>query len=286
MVADGAPLSGPDAAASDSKGLLVANTMRDIFEDLAADEAADPREAAQRSMRPALRKRFYTEVSVAESGGGFAVLLDGKAIRTPARRPFEAPARALAEALAAEWSAQDETIDPARMPLTRLANTVIDGVVDAAKPVMEEITKYLGSDLLFYRAEGPQGLLDLQAERWDPVLDWARTHLGARFVLSQGVMFVDQPGEAVAAASAAIPDDPWLLGGLHLMTTGSGSALLALAMLHGRITPDEAWLAADLDEEWNARTWGEDSLVRERRELRRLDMQAAATMLRLARPQQ
>ena len=258
--------------------------MRDIFHEIATGEPSDPRRAAQRNMRPALRKRFYAEAAAAEGEGGFAVLLDGKAIRTPARRPFAVPSRPLAEALAAEWAAQAEVIDPARMPLTRLANTIIDGVTDAMGPVADEVAKYLASDLLFYRAEGPQGLLALQAERWDPIVLWAREELGARFVLAEGVMFVEQAPGAVAAARAAIPDDPWMLGPVHLATTVTGSALLALALARGRLSVADAWRAADLDEEWNAATWGEDSLARERRDARRADLEAADLMLRLARP--
>src|SRR5262245_36603245 len=137
--------------------------MRDIFADIFEGEPTDPVEAARRPLRPHLRRRFYKEVGIAEDAGAFALSLDERLVRTPARRPLAAPARALAEALATEWRAQTESIDPAQMPLTRLANSIIDGVTDAVGPVKAEIEKYLRTDLLFYRADSPAGLVARQA---------------------------------------------------------------------------------------------------------------------------
>jgi chaperone required for assembly of F1-ATPase len=255
--------------------------LRDIFTDLFATDPLDPTEAARRAMRPPLPRRFYREANVEESEGGFRVLLDGRPVRTPARGFLLAPSRALAKALAAEWDSQGESIDPATMPLTRLANSIIDGVAATPAPVAADIEKYLGSDLLFYRAEGPQGLIERQARLWDPVLAWAREALGARFVLAQGVVHVMQPAGAIAAARAAIPNDPWRLGALHAITTLTGSALLALALAGGHLTADAAWDAAHVDEDWNMEQWGRDEIALARRTARRAEMDAAATILAL-----
>ena len=179
--------------------------MRDIFEDIFENQPLDPTESARRNMRPQLRTRFYRAAAVGEGPDGFAVLLDGRPVRTPARRPLAAPVRELAEALAAEWDAQRDKVDPAAMPLTRLANSIIDGVAPAPGPVAAEVEKYLGTDLLFYRADGPAGLVAAQRRHWDPVVEWARDTLGARFVLVEGVMHVAQPDAAIAAAVDAIP---------------------------------------------------------------------------------
>jgi chaperone required for assembly of F1-ATPase len=253
--------------------------MRDIFTDLFATERSDPIAAARRAMRPPLPRRFFRQAGVEEAEGGFRVVLDGRPVRTPARRSLVAPSRALAQALAAEWDAQGETIDPATMPLTRLANSIIDGVAAAQAPVAADVEKYLGSDLLFYRAEGPQGLLDRQARHWDPVLAWAREALGARFVLAQGVVHAAQPEGAIAAARTAIPSDPWRLGAMHAITTLTGSALVALALSCGRLTADEAWDAAHVDEDWNMEQWGRDDVALARRAARRAEMDAAAKVL-------
>jgi len=253
--------------------------MRDIFEEIFQSEPIDPVEAARRSVRRPLRRRFYDEVSVAETGSGFDLQLDGRPVKTPARRTLSAPTRALGEALAAEWRAQGELIDPATMPLTRLANTIIDGVADAPGAVAGEIAKYLGSDLVLYRADAPEGLVRRQREHWDPIAAWAREALRATFLATAGVMPVAQPEAALAAARAALPQDPWRLGALHAATTLTGSGLIALALDAGRLSLAEAWAAAHVDEDWNMDQWGRDAIALERRAFRFGEMQAAAAVL-------
>src|SRR5256885_9554869 len=172
--------------------------MRDILQGLFGNERLDPVEAARRNMRPNLRKRFYNAATVGESAP-YPILLDGRGVKTPAGGRLAAPVLPLAQALAAEWDAQGQRVDPAAMRLTRLANTIIDAVAPNPEPVAGEVAKYLGSDLVCYRASTPEGLVAMQAQHWDQMLTWARDAYGARFVLSEGVTFVAQPGAAVAA---------------------------------------------------------------------------------------
>jgi chaperone required for assembly of F1-ATPase len=247
-----------------------------VFENAPPD---DPREATRRSMRTVLPRRFYETAATAAVADGYAVRLDDKPVRTPARRVLAAPTLALAEAIAAEWQAQKDVIDPAKMPLTRLANAIIDGVADTPQPVADEIAKYLVSDLTFYRTDSPQGLVEQQARHWDPILDWARQALGADFKLGEGVVYVAQPQAALAAARAAIPGQPWRLGAVHSITTLTGSALIALAMAGGALSADAAWQAAHVDEDWNMTQWGRDEMAMARRNFRFAEFQAAATVL-------
>jgi chaperone required for assembly of F1-ATPase len=251
--------------------------VRDLFEPI---EHLDPQTSARRGGRPALRRRFYRNAAIASAADSHGVVLDGKPIHTPARRLLAAPSPVLAEAIAAEWEAQRELIDPATMPLTRLANSIIDGVADAEAPVAAEIEKYLASDLLFYRAATPQKLRERQAQEWDPILAWARDALGADFKVGEGVVHIAQPEAALKAAAAAIPTDPWQLGAVHVVTTLTGSALIALALLRGRLTADAAWQAAHVDEDWNMEQWGKDEMALERRAFRFAELQAAATVLK------
>jgi chaperone required for assembly of F1-ATPase len=247
------------------------------FEDLLGGRS-DPVEAARRAAGPQLPSRFYRAASVVEAEEGFRILLDGRPARTPAHRELAVPTRALAETLVTEWNAQEEHIDPARMPLTRLVNSILDGVTARTAPVAAEIGKYVASDLLFYRAEMP-GLAARQAALWDPVLAWVRERFAAEFVISTGVIFADQPKAAIANVMRGIPDDPWPLAALHSMTTLTGSALLAVAVFSGRLTAEEAWVAAHLDEDWNMEFWGRDALALQRRAARFSEMQAAAMLL-------
>jgi chaperone required for assembly of F1-ATPase len=249
--------------------------MRELFE----SPAGNPIEAARRGARPALRRRFYENATVSETPDGYAVQLDGKPVHTPARRPLAAPSLAIAQALASEWNAQTDVVDPAKMPLTRLANAIIDGVAETPKAVADEIKKYLASDLLFYRAGGPQGLVEWQARHWDPILQWAAEALGAKFYLGEGVVHVAQPEAALAAACGAVPNDPWRLGAAHVITTLTGSALIALAMARGQLSAEAAWQAAHVDEDWNMEQWGRDEMAMQRRDFRHAEFQAAATVL-------
>jgi chaperone required for assembly of F1-ATPase len=255
--------------------------MRDLLEEIFINNPIDPTEAARRPQRPAVKRRFYKSVGLAPDRDGFAIELDGRPVKTPARRPLAVPTRPLGEAIAAEWDAQTEVVDPARMPLTRLANTIIDGVAAAAPEIVAEVEKYLGSDLVFYRAETPAALLARQAQLWDPILGFAREALGANFVTQQGVRFVAQPAAAVAAARRAVPENPWRLGAVHVITTLTGSALIALAVAAGALTSEDAWTAAHVDEDWNMDQWGRDAVALDRRAIRFAEMQAAATVLRL-----
>jgi chaperone required for assembly of F1-ATPase len=240
--------------------------------------------AAQAAMRPPLPKRFYDTASVEERDGAFRLLLDGRPARTPAKNPLAVPTRALAEALAAEWQGQGAEIDPAAMPLTRIVNSAVDGVVREREAVIADMAKYAGSDLVCYRAGEPETLVAAQGRAWDPVLAWARDAMGARFVLSEGVMHVAQPDAAVAAVRARLEREtsPFRLAALHVMTTLAGSVLIALAQAAGVLDAREAFAAAHVDERHQESRWGEDEEALRRRAAREAEFLAAARVYALS----
>jgi chaperone required for assembly of F1-ATPase len=254
--------------------------MRELFDEIAGQSETNPMLAAQRSARAVQRKRFYANAGVGETDGGFTVTLDGKPIKTPSGRTVIVPVRSLAEMIAAEWNAQGEFIEPLTMPATRFANSVVQGVADNVDAVADDVAKYFSSDLLSYRAGHPEELVALEATHWDPVLFWAKDALGAHFILAEGVMHVRQPDSAVAAARGALPGDPWAIAALHLITTLTGSALLALALFRGVIDPEQAWAAAHVDEDWNAEKWGVDEEVASRRAAKSVDFNAVVAVLK------
>lgn len=257
--------------------------MRDLLEELyESQQEADPVRLAQGHSGRQLPKRFYKQAAAAEEDGGFVVQLDGKTVRTPARSVLKLPTLALAELIADEWNRQEKLIDPAAMPATRLANTALDGVALETEAVREDVLRFAGTDLLCYRAGSPQGLVASQNEAWDPIIDWAHSRLGARFVLAEGVMHVEQPPETLRAVNIHLKQfqDPFAVAALHSMTSVTGSALLALAVAFEEIEPEKAWEAAHVDEDWNIRQWGEDAEARLRRDFRQREMMAAAKALR------
>jgi chaperone required for assembly of F1-ATPase len=258
--------------------------MRELFEEASGKSPLDPEEAVRRTTRAPRRKRFYVKAGVVESPDGFAITLDDKPIRTRSGRPMVAPSQEIAHAIVAEWDAQQEIIDPLTMPLTRFANTVVDAVVDRVEAVADDVAKYFGSDLLFYRAGHPEALVAREAAHWDPIVFWAADALGAHFILAEGIVHVRQPDSAIAAARAALPSDPWSIAALHVVTTLTGSALLGLALMRGVIDQDQVWTAAHVDEDWNAEKWGVDDEVAARRAARLIDFRAAASILKALNP--
>lgn len=221
-------------------------------------------------------RRFYSEATVGpEADGTRAVLLDGRPIRTPARAHLATPP-AIAEGIAAEWNAQGEHILPVTMPLTRLANTAIDGVARAVDAVKDDIARIAGGDLVLYRADAPEGLVARQREHWDPVVRRAEEMLGLRLILSEGVMPIRQHERLGEMVRARLPSEPLRLAATHQLTTLMGSAFLTLAVLEGSLPFDAAWRAAHVDEDWNIDAWGEDAEAKARRDLRERDARAAA----------
>jgi chaperone required for assembly of F1-ATPase len=249
------------------------------------EAARDPMRAAQANMRPPPARRFYQTAGVTEEGGRFVLSLDGRRARTPGRNPLAAASRALMAEVAAEWDRQRETIDPADMPLTRLMNSAIDGVARTMDETRADILRYAGFDLLCYRAEEPETVAERQRMVFDPVLCWASERLGARLQVTAGVMPVAQPPEALAAIGAALEayNDPAALAALSVMTTLTGSALLALAVGQGFLSPEAAWRAAHIDEDFEIERWGADAEAAARREARRREFEAAALVAADAR---
>lgn len=204
-------------------------------------------------------KRFWTAASTEACEGGFAVRLDGRAVKTPAKTPLVVPTLALAEAIAAEWDAQQGLVKPETMPCTRAANSALDKVVPQFDEVVGLLAAYGETDLLCYRAEGPQPLVDRQSAGWDPVLAWAAEALDAPLRVTRGVVPVPQDAavlERLTRRVAAL--SPFHLAAFHDLVAISGSLILAFAVIEGRLTAPEAWALSRIDEQWQIDQWGED----------------------------
>lgn len=240
----------------------------------------DPVRRAQIQMKRPLPKRFYESVGIEAREDGFSITLDGKPVKTPVKNVLTLPTREAAELVVAEWAGQGEHIDPATMPITKLANTAIDAVTNSLGEVFAEIVRFAGTDLLCYRADGPKELIDRQSARWDPLLGWVATAHGARFILVEGVMHQEQPREAIASFARALERyrDPFQLSCLSVVTTLTGSAVLALAFADGAFELDEVWALAHLDEDWTIEHWGSDAEAEARREGRYGEYASAAAL--------
>jgi chaperone required for assembly of F1-ATPase len=225
-------------------------------------------------------KRFYREVGIASDAYGHRILLDGRQVHSPARRPLLLPSRVLAEAVAGEWRSQGETIERADMALTRLVSTALDRMPALRRAAIDEALDYAGTDLLCYRAAAPAELALRQQRTWQPWLDWLAEAHGVRLCVTTAMLPVRQPAAAVLRLRAAIePLDDWLLVGLHGATTALGSLVLGLALLEGAIEAEQALAASLLDELFEIERWGRERDAERRQQVLRRDVTAAASFL-------
>lgn len=227
-------------------------------------------------------KRFWERAQAVERDGGWGVDLDGRPLRTPARKPLTVPTKALAEAIAAEWNAVEDKIEPGAMPLTGLANAAVDRVATDKEAFAQGIARYGEADLACYRAEGPSALVDRQAESWDALLGWGRRRFDVDFCTTSGIVHVDQPAATVDRLTHAVTAlDPFPLAGLSPLVTIGGSLLAALGVLEGAFTPEQAWRTVTVDDRWQLEQWGSDEEAEAALDSRRRDFMAAARFLEL-----
>lgn len=229
-------------------------------------------------------KRFWKNAATTACEGGFTVLLDGRPVRTPAKAALEMPTLAMAQAVALEWDAQEDVVDPRTMPVTRGVNATIDKVRTQRAEVAGLLSEYGDSDLLCYRAAGPEELIARQVEGWDPVLDWAAESMDVRLFVGEGVMHVAQTPTALEKLQTQVAAfDDFALAALHDLVSLSGSLVLALAVTKDAMTADAAWLLSRIDEHWQIEQWGADDEAAEAEKIKHAAFLDAARFYQLSR---
>lgn len=227
-------------------------------------------------------KRFWKQASVTREKNGWGIALDGKPLRTPARKALVLPTEALATAVAEEWNSAGESVEPREMPLTGLANAAIDRIAPDPHALAGGLSKYGETDLACYRADSPRELVSRQEERWDPLLAWARRRFDVDFRTTSGIVHVPQPEATLQRLGHGVASlDAFRLAGLSPLVTIGGSLVIALAVLEGAVTPEEAWNAVTVDERWQAEQWGVDPEAEAVLAARHRDFLAAARFLEL-----
>jgi len=228
-------------------------------------------------------KRLYQRAAAIPAAGGHGVVLDGRLVKTPARRDLVVPSAALAAAVAAEWDAQQGEIRRETMPLTHLAGAALDGSAQR-EAIVRQVAHYAGTDLVCYRASHPPALAARQHAVWQPLIDWAAERYQAPLMVTRGVIPAIQPAVSLAAFAAVVAaQDDYALTALHAATAACGSLVIALALLSGRIDAGEAFAASQLDESFQIEAWGEDVEEAQRRAALAADIAAAARFIRLLR---
>jgi chaperone required for assembly of F1-ATPase len=229
-------------------------------------------------------KRFYQKAEPAKRAGGYAIILDGKAIKTPGRRDLLVPSEALAAAIAEEWNAQATEVRAAKMPLTRFATTTVDRVATQRDAIIRQTANYAATDLVCYRATHPPELAARQQAVWQPLIDWAVLRYDAPLVVTSGVIPKSQSEESLRAfASAVAEHDDFALAALHVATAACGSLVIGLALTQGHLDAEGAFAVSQLDESFQIEAWGEDAEQAARRRALAADIQAAARFISLLR---
>lgn len=227
-------------------------------------------------------RRVYQRATSGPVDGGWGVALDSRPLRTPGKAATVVPSAALAAAIAAEWEAQGEDVRPAEMPLFRLAATAIDRTAGMRDRVIAEVANYAGTDLVCYRADAPPALAARQRDVWQPLVEWAMQRYDAALAVTTGVVPAAQSPAALRAFAAAVGAlDDFRLTALHALTGACGSLVIALALLEGRVSADQAFSASQLDETFQIEAWGEDAEAAERRRALAAEIAAAARFLQL-----
>ncbi|MEP5759189.1 MAG: ATP12 family protein [Litoreibacter sp.] len=204
-------------------------------------------------------KRFWKQAEVVPTESGYSIQLDGRDVKTPAKTLLDVPTKTLAEAICAEWDAQGEQINPLTMPMTRTANSALDKVRHQHGDVADMLAAYGDSDLICYRADGPENLVARQAEAWDPLVDFAQQKLGATLQPRCGIMHVPQDPAALATLSNQVHVlGAFELAAFHDLVALSGSLVIGFGAIHQYASMDSLWALSRIDEEWQIAQWGED----------------------------
>ena len=204
-------------------------------------------------------KRFWKKVDVVSSEKGFCIKLDAKILKTPAKKEMLLPTNALAKKIAAEWDRQVDEIDPNAMPFTKSANAALDKVIEQFEEVSSLVSDYGDTDLLYYRADSPAELQMRQNSSWDPIIEWAEKTFEVKINCGTGILYIPQDKGMLYKLSQEISElSSFQLTALYDLVSITGSLILGLATINGRLSAEEAFNLSRIDELWQIEQWGVD----------------------------
>lgn len=233
-------------------------------------------------------KRFWETATAEREADSFTIRLDGKPVHLPGGGVLRLAHAPLAEAIADEWQraggGKGGEMSFADTPLTRLAGTAQGRIAAERWPTVDAIARYGETDLLCYRAETPEALVQRQHEAWQPWLDWAARRHGATLRVTAGIVAVRQHRDSIAALRDAVAAcDIWALAALGIAVPALGSLVLGLALADQAIDPASAFALGALDELFQVEQWGEDEQAAARRRAVAEDIALAARLIDLTR---
>uniref|UniRef100_A0A8C1T622 ATP synthase mitochondrial F1 complex assembly factor 2 n=1 Tax=Cyprinus carpio TaxID=7962 RepID=A0A8C1T622_CYPCA len=205
------------------------------------------------------RKKFYENVSIAQGEGGlFEINLDKRKLKTPGGKLFTVPNEALAIAVATEWDAQKDTLKFYTMHLTTLCNTALDNPTQRTKEQMiSAALKFLETDTICYRVEEPPGLVELQRNEWDPVMNWIEQRYNVVIGSSSNIMGPQIPEETKETFQQHLNSyNLWSMTGLEYVITQLKSLVLSFGLIDRHLSVEQAVVLSRLEEEYQIQRWG------------------------------
>ncbi|MDA9008644.1 ATPase [Alphaproteobacteria bacterium] len=227
-------------------------------------------------------KKFYKSAESKPVEGGYGVFLDGRPLRTNAKKPLVLPTDALAAAIAEEWRVQDEKIKPQTMPIMTLASTAIDLIAEDRDGKVAEISKYGETDLICYYADAPKDLVKTQRSTWEPLHAWSNDELNAPLISTDSIIAVPQADASLVNLKNRVDAmSHWQIAVMQELVSITGSLVIALALDAQHLSPEQAIEASQLEENFQAENWGEDEEEAEVRGQKSQDLHSAVNFLRL-----
>lgn len=218
----------------------------------------EPLSAPSRFLHTRSRKRFYKNVSVVQNNGQFEINLDHRKLKTPSGTTFQVESEPLALAVANEWMGQKDNVMLSQMHMNGLCNTCIDDPGRASKDkLVEHILSFLETDTILFYAEEPPKLVELQKDKWSPVILWFRERYGVDIHPRQDILTVQISEGDRAVLKRHLESYSWTaLQGFSFGVDAIKSLILSLAVLERHLTVEEAVSLTRLELEFQTDHWG------------------------------
>ena len=209
-------------------------------------------------------KKFWKIVQVKKKlKNSFEILLDKRILKTPMQKDLIFSNYKIAKETALEWDIDEKEINTENMVFYGLISTAIDKISNDKVSYIENVLGFINTDLICYRADGPNELVDLQNNSWNPIISFIKKYIDVELKFFIGVMPSKQSLDIFNRLKTLINSFSDIeISALHRMTNLTGSIFISICILKGDVLKNEAFELSFLDELYQAKNWGieEESL--------------------------
>jgi len=195
----------------------------------------------------------------------YKIMQNNKQLKTPAGNNYSMKQEKLAKEIAKEWQSQKNKIIPSTMPLTQLMATALDIIKKDRKKIQKNLASYIPTELLCYKAQKPETLVEKQNTIWNEYLKWCENKFNISFKTSTGITPIEQKEKTISKITTAIKEyDDFALSALSCATDCTGSIVLGLALIEQFKPASDIFEACEIDVTDQAIRWGEDPVTKEK----------------------